>query len=238
MAGAAAVHRRDRRRGATSGSPSKSTRSRACTENMPSGSAYKLGDVLKSMDGKTVEINNTDAEGRLTLGDAHHLRAHEDQARRDVRLRDADRRVHGRARAAHRRRDEQRRRARRRAGWPPAQRAGEDMWRLPLPTRLREQLKSRDRRHAQHRRALGRRAHRRACSSRSSSATRRGSTSTSRARRAPTRSSATSRKGGTGLRGRDDPRVPATRRNREPRSAFAAQPRNRRENCSSARHRR
>src|SRR5204863_715400 len=29
----------------------------ACTENMPSGSSYKLGDVLKSMAGKTVEIN-------------------------------------------------------------------------------------------------------------------------------------------------------------------------------------
>src|SRR5215831_5198308 len=42
----------------------------ACTENMPSGRSYKLGDVLKSMSGKTVEINNTDAEGRLTLGDA------------------------------------------------------------------------------------------------------------------------------------------------------------------------
>ena len=35
-----------------------------------SGRAYKLGDVLISMDGTTVEINNTDAEGRLTLGDA------------------------------------------------------------------------------------------------------------------------------------------------------------------------
>jgi leucyl aminopeptidase len=42
----------------------------ACTENMPSGRSYKLGDVLRSMAGKTVEINNTDAEGRLTLGDA------------------------------------------------------------------------------------------------------------------------------------------------------------------------
>ena len=42
----------------------------ACTENMPSGNAYKLGDVLRSLDGKTVEINNTDAEGRLTLADA------------------------------------------------------------------------------------------------------------------------------------------------------------------------
>ena len=37
---------------------------------MPSGTAYKLGDVLRSMNGKTVEINNTDAEGRLTLADA------------------------------------------------------------------------------------------------------------------------------------------------------------------------
>ncbi len=42
----------------------------ACCENLVSGDAYKLGDVLTSMDGTTVEINNTDAEGRLTLGDA------------------------------------------------------------------------------------------------------------------------------------------------------------------------
>src|SRR5215218_5482996 len=42
----------------------------ALCENLVSGRAYKLGDVLKSMDGTTVEINNTDAEGRLTLGDA------------------------------------------------------------------------------------------------------------------------------------------------------------------------
>jgi leucyl aminopeptidase len=42
----------------------------ACCENMVSGNAYKLGDVLNAMDGTTVEINNTDAEGRLTLGDA------------------------------------------------------------------------------------------------------------------------------------------------------------------------
>src|SRR5690606_12968713 len=42
----------------------------ACCENLVSGRAYKLGDVLHAMDGTTVEINNTDAEGRLTLGDA------------------------------------------------------------------------------------------------------------------------------------------------------------------------
>jgi leucyl aminopeptidase len=40
----------------------------AC-ENMPSGTAYRPGDVLVSRIGKTVEITNTDAEGRLVLGD-------------------------------------------------------------------------------------------------------------------------------------------------------------------------
>ena len=40
------------------------------TENMPSGSAFKPGDVITSMSGKTIEILNTDAEGRLVLADA------------------------------------------------------------------------------------------------------------------------------------------------------------------------
>ncbi|QUH19671.1 leucyl aminopeptidase [Alkaliphilus sp. B6464] len=40
----------------------------AC-ENMPSGKAYKPGDILTSMDGKTIEVLNTDAEGRLVLID-------------------------------------------------------------------------------------------------------------------------------------------------------------------------
>ncbi|MDF3065039.1 MAG: Cytosol aminopeptidase PepA [Polyangiaceae bacterium] len=39
-------------------------------ENMPDGSAYRPGDVIGSLDGKTVEIINTDAEGRLVLADA------------------------------------------------------------------------------------------------------------------------------------------------------------------------
>jgi len=39
------------------------------TENMPGGRAIKPGDVLKSAEGKTVEVINTDAEGRLILGD-------------------------------------------------------------------------------------------------------------------------------------------------------------------------
>ncbi|HEX2393609.1 MAG TPA: leucyl aminopeptidase [Solirubrobacterales bacterium] len=40
------------------------------TENMPSGSAVKPGDVITQHNGKTVEVNNTDAEGRLILADA------------------------------------------------------------------------------------------------------------------------------------------------------------------------
>jgi leucyl aminopeptidase len=40
------------------------------TENMPSGSAIKPGDVITQYNGRTVEINNTDAEGRLILADA------------------------------------------------------------------------------------------------------------------------------------------------------------------------
>ncbi|PIQ96789.1 MAG: leucyl aminopeptidase [Nitrospinae bacterium CG11_big_fil_rev_8_21_14_0_20_56_8] len=40
------------------------------TENMPGGSAIKPGDILKSMSGKTIEVLNTDAEGRLVLADA------------------------------------------------------------------------------------------------------------------------------------------------------------------------
>ncbi|MDD5723782.1 MAG: leucyl aminopeptidase [Syntrophales bacterium] len=40
------------------------------TENLPGGRAYKPGDVLKTMSGLTIEVKNTDAEGRLILADA------------------------------------------------------------------------------------------------------------------------------------------------------------------------
>ena len=39
------------------------------TENMPSGSAVKPGDIVTALDGTTVEVNNTDAEGRMVLAD-------------------------------------------------------------------------------------------------------------------------------------------------------------------------
>ena len=42
-------------------------------ENMISGSSYKLGDVLTARSGKTIEVHNTDAEGRLVLADALHV---------------------------------------------------------------------------------------------------------------------------------------------------------------------
>jgi len=42
----------------------------AVTENMPSGSATRPGDVLRTRNGKTIEVLNTDAEGRLVLADA------------------------------------------------------------------------------------------------------------------------------------------------------------------------
>ena len=48
-----------------------------CTDNMPSGSALKLGDVLTMRNGKTVEIHNTDAEGRLVLADGLSLAVEE-----------------------------------------------------------------------------------------------------------------------------------------------------------------
>lgn len=40
------------------------------TENMPGGTAQRPGDILRMRNGKTVEVDNTDAEGRLVLGDA------------------------------------------------------------------------------------------------------------------------------------------------------------------------
>ncbi len=113
----------------------------ACCENLVSGRAYKLGDVLKSMDGTTVEINNTDAEGRLTLGDA--ITYARDKIQPDemfdfatltgacmVALGPYTAGVMSDHEALVK-------------GWmAAAERTGEDMWRLPLNGRLREQLKS------------------------------------------------------------------------------------------------
>ncbi len=55
---------------ATLGLPARITAIVPATENMPSGSAVKPGDIVTAMNGKTIEVNNTDAEGRLILSDA------------------------------------------------------------------------------------------------------------------------------------------------------------------------
>src|SRR5205823_948750 len=52
--------------------PVKITGAIPSTDNLPGGSAYKPGDIITMMSGKTVEIVNTDAEGRMILGDALH----------------------------------------------------------------------------------------------------------------------------------------------------------------------
>ncbi len=112
----------------------------ACTENMPSGRSYKLGDVLRSMDGKTVEINNTDAEGRLTLADAitFGLRLQPDALLDFATLTGACMVALGPHIAGLMSNDDAL------AGefLSAAETAGEEMWRLPLPPRLAEQLKS------------------------------------------------------------------------------------------------
>jgi leucyl aminopeptidase len=112
----------------------------AATENMPSGKAYKLGDVLRSMAGKTVEINNTDAEGRLTLGDAitYAQAAEPDEVFDFATLTGACMVALGPHIAGVMSNDE----ALRDRWLAAARNAGEDMWPLPLPDRLKEQLKS------------------------------------------------------------------------------------------------
>ena len=57
----------------------------AAVENMPDGNSYRPSDVLTSMSGKTIEVGNTDAEGRLILCDAlTYARKYEPQALLDV----------------------------------------------------------------------------------------------------------------------------------------------------------
>ncbi len=112
----------------------------AMAENMPSGTSFRNGDVIKSAMGRTVEINNTDAEGRLVLADAIHY-AKTLKPKRMIDLatltgacvvalgpyttgvfsNDDD--------MAERLLD-------------AARRSGEDAWRMPLTPMLKEQLKS------------------------------------------------------------------------------------------------
>lgn len=56
----------------------------ACCENAVSGGSYKPGDIVGSMAGKTIEVLNTDAEGRLTLADALYYITQKENAARVI----------------------------------------------------------------------------------------------------------------------------------------------------------
>jgi leucyl aminopeptidase len=56
----------------------------AACENMISGDAYRPGDIIRAMSGKTIEVLNTDAEGRLTLIDAIHYAIEREHATRII----------------------------------------------------------------------------------------------------------------------------------------------------------
>jgi leucyl aminopeptidase len=112
----------------------------ACAENMPSGSAQRPGDVVTAYGGRTVEVLNTDAEGRLVLMDAL-VRAQEDKP--DLVIDVAT--LTGAAVVALGRRiaavmantDELRNHI-----VDAATRSGESMWPLPLPSEYRVKLDS------------------------------------------------------------------------------------------------
>ena len=110
-------------------------------ENMPSGGSYRPGDVLTSRKGTTVEVNNTDAEGRLVLGDVI------DYAKSKVKpdaivdlatLTGACMVALGPTTAGLFSNDD----GLADAILASAKAAGEDFWRLPLNDALKEQLKS------------------------------------------------------------------------------------------------
>ncbi|MFO7567181.1 MAG: leucyl aminopeptidase [Enhygromyxa sp.] len=112
----------------------------AAAENMVSGRAYRLGDVFRASNGKTVEINNTDAEGRLTLADALVFAAslEPDLVMDFATLTGACAVALGPHICGVMTRDDELAERWQKAG----ERAGEDMWRLPLPKPLMSQLDS------------------------------------------------------------------------------------------------
>jgi leucyl aminopeptidase len=112
----------------------------AAAENMPDGAAYRPADVFTSMDGKTVEIINTDAEGRLVLADAltYATRLKPDIIIDAATLTGAALVALGKTCSAFYANDDDIARALEVA----AREAGEQFWRMPLLEELGEQLKS------------------------------------------------------------------------------------------------
>jgi len=109
-------------------------------ENMPDGAAYRPADVFTSLDGKTVEIINTDAEGRLVLADAltYATRLKPDVIIDAATLTGAALVALGKTCSAFYSTDDELARNLESA----AKQAGEQFWRMPLLEELGEQLKS------------------------------------------------------------------------------------------------
>lgn len=110
------------------------------TENMPGGSAQRPGDVLTVRNGKTIEVLNTDAEGRLVLADGLSLAAETEPdlivdvatltGACSIALGDKIAGLFSNADAAAERVE------------AAAKRAGEDVWRLPMPAEYRKLIDS------------------------------------------------------------------------------------------------
>jgi leucyl aminopeptidase len=109
-------------------------------ENMPDGSAYRPADVFPSLDGKTVEIINTDAEGRLVLADAlaYAVKLKPDVIVDAATLTGAALVALGKTCSAYYATDDKLAAALEAS----ARDAGESFWRMPLLEELSEQLKS------------------------------------------------------------------------------------------------
>jgi leucyl aminopeptidase len=109
-------------------------------ENMPDGEAYRPADVFQSLDGKTVEIINTDAEGRLVLADAlaYAAKLEPDVIVDAATLTGAALVALGKSCSAFYATDDQLAAALDKA----AKEAGETFWRMPLLEDLAEQLRS------------------------------------------------------------------------------------------------
>ena len=109
-------------------------------ENMPDGSAYRPADIFTSLDGKTIEIINTDAEGRLVLADAltYATRLEPDVIVDAATLTGAALVALGKTYSAYYATDDELGSRLERA----AREAGEGFWRMPLIEELTDQLKS------------------------------------------------------------------------------------------------
>ncbi|HET9898294.1 MAG TPA: leucyl aminopeptidase [Streptosporangiaceae bacterium] len=113
----------------------------AAAENMPSGSAFRPGDIITQFGGRTVEVLNTDAEGRLVLADAMAYAVAElapDQIVDVATLTGAARIALGGTRAALYSTSDELATALLDAG----ERSGDRLWRMPLPDEYRKVLES------------------------------------------------------------------------------------------------